>query len=172
MKPLVVLIGLLASASVAAQQTLNGGLTGNIPSANTAIINQSLGIAGGGAGGTAKADANGIGNGYGGSGTGGNGGDANNAGNDQNVIFKNPQQSPTMIVYAPPPTAPCQASIGGFLSFIGGIGIAGSRTLEECEIRESSRIAHGVGQPEIAKEILCMGKYAAQTEMCKKLKGS
>jgi hypothetical protein len=67
---------------------------------------------------------------------------------------------------APMATAPCQASMGGFLSFIGGIGLAGSRTLEECEIRESARIAHAVGQPNMAREILCMGKYASQTREC------
>ena len=118
----------------------------------------------GGAGGIGGTAYGGIG-GSGGIGT-GTGGAANNAGNSQSLHFDQVRQSPAVFMGSPAPTAPCQASMGGFLSFIGGIGLAGSRTLEECEIRESARIAHAVGQPHMAREILCMGKYASLTRSC------
>lgn len=95
------------------------------------------------------------------------GGSASNSGNAQAVHFDQIRQSPSVFMNSPAPTAPCQATVGGFLSFIAGAGISGSYTLDNCEIREEARIAFGVGQPEIAKKILCMGKYASKTDECK-----
>lgn len=121
------------------------------------------GVGHGGLGGTGEGGHAEGGIGHGGDAT---GGEATNAGNAQSLSTHQVRQSPAVFMGAPAPTAPCQASLGGFLSFIGGIGLAGSRTLEECEIRESGRIAHAIGQPEMAKEIVCMGKYAAKTRAC------
>jgi hypothetical protein len=178
---IVLMIALLASPQVwadnqHAQATANGGTGGN-----------ATGIGHGGLGGTASGfgGAGGIGGagglgglggigqggeghgGLGGAGGVGQGGTATNDGNSQGVSIDQPRQSPSVFMGAPAPTAPCQASMGGFLSFIGGIGLAGSRTLEECEVRESSRIAHAIGQPDMAKEIICMGKYASKTRACR-----
>lgn len=124
----------------------------------------------GGAGGNSSSIGQG-GNGFGGMGGAGGigtgtGGNASNAGNAQSLHIDQVRQSPSVFMGSPAPTAPCQASVGGFLSFIGGIGLAGSRTLEECEIRESARISHAIGQPKMAKQILCMGKYASLTSEC------
>lgn len=118
------------------------------------------GIGYGGMGGTG-------GLGMGGNGGNGTGGAANNAGNSQSFSIDTPRQSPAVFMAAPPPTAVCQASLGGFLSFIGGIGLAGSRTLEECEMRESARLAHSIGQNQIALEIMCMTKYGSRTSVCR-----
>jgi hypothetical protein len=101
--------------------------------------------------------------GQGGNGTGGN---ASNTGNSQSFHYDQVRQSPAVFMGTPAPTAPCQASLGGFLSFIGGVGLAGSRTLKECELRETARIAHGIGQPGMAKRLLCMGEYASQLPDC------
>jgi hypothetical protein len=120
----------------------------------------------GGAGGLGG-DGGAGGTGYGIGGAGGIGtGTGGNASNSQSLHFDQVRQSPAVFMGAPMATAPCQASMGGFLSFIGGIGLAGSRTLEECEIRESARISHAIGQPKMAKQIICMGKYASQTREC------
>ncbi len=100
----------------------------------------------------------------------GTGGTAMNTGNEQSLHIDTPRQSPAVFMNVPAPTAVCQATLGGFLSFIGGIGLAGSRTLEECEMRESSRLAYSIGQGVIALEILCMTKYGSQTSVCKKKK--
>jgi hypothetical protein len=105
--------------------------------------------------------------GAGGNGT-GTGGNASNAGNSQAMHFDQVRQSPAVFMGAPMATAPCQASMGGFLSFIGGIGLAGSRTLEECELRELSRIAYSIGQPAMALHVLCKAKYASDFEGCGK----
>jgi hypothetical protein len=78
-----------------------------------------------------------------------------------------PNQAPALLMGSLFPTAPCQAVIGGGFSMIfGGGALAGSRTLDQCEIREAARIAHGVGQVDMAKEIICMGEYAAKTSQC------
>ena len=106
------------------------------------------------------------GNGFGG--MGGTGGDA--AGASNNVQFDQVRQwpSPSVLMSAPMPTAPCQASIGGFLSFIGGAGFAYSRTLQECEKRETARMAWSIGQSDMAKELICMTEYGSQTTQCQK----
>lgn len=109
----------------------------------------------GGMGGTSYG-AGGVGTGTGGSSI-----------NSQSLHLDQVRQSPAVFMGAPMPTAPCQASIGGFLSFIGGIGLAGSRTLEECEKRESSRIAHSIGETRMAFEIMCMTEYGSKTSSCK-----
>lgn len=137
----------------------HGGDSSSVSHGGAGGVGNGFGGAGGvGEGGHAEG---GTGIGHGGDGT---GGEANNAGNT--LQTNQVRQSPAVFMGAPAPTAPCQASLGGFLSFIGGIGLAGSRTLEECEIRESSRIAHAIGQPQMAREIVCMGKYAAKTRAC------
>lgn len=150
------------------QSSASGGMGGMGGSASG--VGNGFGGAGGlGGTGNGYGGAGGVGEGghaEGGIGHGGDatGGEANNAGNT--LQTNQVRQSPAVFMGAPAPTAPCQASLGGFLSFIGGIGLAGSRTLEECEIRESGRIAHAIGQPDMAKEIVCMGKYAAKTRAC------
>lgn len=117
----------------------------------------------GGSGGLGMGGAGGIG-GQGGDGT---GGAANNIGNAQSIHFDQVRQSPSVFMGAPMPTSPCQASMGGFLSFIGGVGLAGSRTLEECEKREASRAAFGIGQAQMALEIMCMTEYGSKTSVCR-----
>lgn len=98
--------------------------------------------------------------------------DASNSGNNQSMNFETHRSAPSMFMTSPNPTANCQAVLsGGFSAFIfGGIFGAGSYTLEQCEIREEARIAYGIGQQDMAKEILCMSKYAKQTEACKEFK--
>lgn len=118
------------------------------------------------------AGAGGVGLGMGGlggeGGTGlGTGGTAMNTGNSQSTTYDQVRQSPSVFINTPMPTGPCQASRGGFLSFIGGAGIAYSETLSECEVRETARIAHGIGQAEMAKAIICQAKYAKDTPQCK-----
>lgn len=115
----------------------------------------------GGAGGSGGTGAGGIGQG-------GNGAGGSASSTGQSVHFDQIRQSPSVFMSAPAPTGPCQASRGGFFSFIGGAGLAYSSTLDECEIREESRIAAGIGQPEMAKAILCMAKYASRLEECRK----
>jgi hypothetical protein len=126
------------------------------------------GTGGTGIGGEAHGGAGGIGQGGIGLGGNGTGGEATNAGNSQSASMNINQerQSPAVFMSAPLPTAPCQATMGGFLSFIGGIGLAGSRTLQECEKRESSRIAYIIGQPKMALELMCMTEYGAKTSAC------
>ena len=68
---------------------------------------------------------------------------------------------------APAPTAPCQATAGGFASFIAGVGFAASYTLEQCEIRETARIAHGIGEQTMARKILCKAEFAKDLEECR-----
>lgn len=92
---------------------------------------------------------------------------ANGNGAGNTTSFDQVRQSPSVFMNTPAPTAPCQATAGGFVTFIAGGGFAASYTLEECEIRESARIAHGVGQAQMAKEIMCMGKFAKLTLSCK-----
>lgn len=103
--------------------------------------------------------------GMGGNGAGGTGGQ----GTGGQIDIDTPRQSPAVFLNVPAPTAACQATIGGFLSFIGGIGLAGSRTLEECEMRETARLSYAIEQKEIALEILCMTTHASKTRHCKKL---
>lgn len=113
------------------------------------------------------------GNGYGYGGTGGAGGisNATNQGNTQSLSsnFSSPHQAPAVMQGSLFPTAPCQGTANGFLSafVFGGIGGGSSFTLSNCEIREEARVAYGIGQSEIAKKILCMGKYASKTPECK-----
>lgn len=99
--------------------------------------------------------------------------DAINYGNNQTINFEGAHRnSPSVLMGSLFPTAPCQATINGFLSafIFGGVGAGTSYTLEQCEMREEARIAYGIGQHEMAKEILCMAKYAKETEVCKQLK--
>ena len=120
----------------------------------------------GGLGGTGYGGLGGAGGigGAGGNGTGtGTGGDASNA-----LHIDQPRQSPAVFMAAPLPTAPCQASMGGFLSFVGGIGLAGSRTLQECEIREEARMLGGIGRQDLALKVMCMAKYTSQLEECRR----
>jgi hypothetical protein len=160
----------LASAdNTSAQSSAFGGEGGAGGAGGTGIGNGGMGGVGFGGNAQGGTGLGGLGQGGIGQGGIGQGGAATSEGSNQssNVHFDQIRQSPSVFMGAPMPTAPCQASMGGFLSFIGGIGMAGSRTLEECEIRESSRIAHAVGEQKMAKEILCMGKYASQTSQCK-----
>ena len=148
-----------SSASSAAA----GGAGGNATGIGMVLGGDSQGGAGGAGG------AGGVGGvGHGGTGGTGQGGAAYNtgSGNAQNLNFEQQRQSPAVFMQAPMPTAACQASVGGFLSFIGGAGFAYSRTLRECEIREASRLAYSINQSAMAKELICMGEYASQTKAC------
>jgi hypothetical protein len=90
-------------------------------------------------------------------------------GNQQavNLNSTTSHQAPGFAMSSMFPTAPCQAVLGVGFSFIGGGGAAsGSRTLDECEKREAARIAHGIGQQQMAVEIMCMGEYASKTSQC------
>lgn len=142
----------------------------------------------GGAGGDASSVSQG-GNGFGGSGYGGAGGDsssishggvgmggigtgtggnASNAGNAQSIHFDQIRQSPAVFMGAPMPTAVCQATAGGFLSFIGGAGFATSFTLAQCEIREEARSLAALGRPDLGLKIMCASaKYTSQLDECK-----
>lgn len=181
------LLFLLASMSL-----FSPALADNSQSSSNSQGGNGAGYGYGGAGGNSSSIGNGGdggngGTGYGGTGQGGNGygglggtglggaggvgmggsGSASNQGIAQSIHFDQVRQSPAVFMNAPAPTAPCQASIGGFLSFIGGVGLAGSRTLKECELRETARIAHGIGRPDMAKRLLCMGEYASQLQECR-----
>lgn len=131
----------------------------------------------GGAGGLGGSGGDGGMGGHGGNGNGGlggaggigtgTGGNASNAGNAQSFHIDQVRQSPAVFMGAPMPTAVCQATMGGFLSFIGGAGFAASRTLQECEKREASRTAYGIGQAQMALEIMCMTEYGSRTSACR-----
>lgn len=160
------------NASAQASSVSQGSTSSSISNGGVGYGGNSSGIGYGGAGGDGGIGNGGMGGmgglGVGGSGGNGTGGAANNAGNHQSFSIDTPRQSPAVFMAAPPPTAVCQASMGGFLSFIGGIGLAGSRTLEECEMRESARLAHSIGQNQIALEIMCMTKYGSRTSVCRR----
>jgi hypothetical protein len=128
------------------------------------------GMGGSGFGGEAHGGAGGVGQGGIGLGGNGTGGDATNAGNSQSASmhFDQVRQSPAVFMNAPMPTANCQATMGGFLSFIGGAGFAVSRTLRECELRELSRSAYAIGQVEMAKFVLCKAEEAKDFKGCGK----
>lgn len=128
------------------------------------------GAGGNGFGGEAHGGAGGVGQGGIGLGGNGTGGDATNAGNSQSASMHIDQvrQSPAVFMNAPMPTANCQATMGGFLSFIGGAGFAVSRTLRECELRELSRSAYAIGQVEMAKFVLCKAEEAKDFKGCAK----
>jgi hypothetical protein len=165
----ILCLALILSCSYAKAQAYGGsGGVGFGGDGGYAVSNG--GNAYGGQGGAGGLGGNGYGGmgGAGGIGQGGNGmgGNASNSGNSQSFHYDQVRQSPAVFMGAPAPTAPCQASLGGFLSFIGGVGLAGSRTLKECELRETARIAHAIGQPGMAKRLLCMGEYASQLEDC------
>lgn len=120
----------------------------------------------GGAGGLGGTAYGGIG-GAGGIGT-GTGGNASNAGNSQSLHFDQVRQSPAVFMGAPMPTAVCQATAGGFLSFIGGAGFAASFTLAQCEIREEARSLAALGRPDLGLKIMCASaKYTSQLDECK-----
>lgn len=105
----------------------------------------------------------------GGNGFGGMGGNASNSGNAQMVDFSNPHQAPSVMMGSLFPTAPCQGTANGFLSafIFGGLGGGTSFTLSQCEIREEARMAYSIGQPDMAKAIICMAKYAKKTPQCR-----
>lgn len=123
----------------------------------------------GGAGGLGGTAYGGIG-GAGGIGT-GTGGNASNAGNSQSLHFDQVRQSPAVFMGAPMPTAVCQATAGGFLSFIGGAGFAASFTLAQCEIREEARSLAALGRPDLGLKIMCASaKYTSQLDECRQQK--
>jgi hypothetical protein len=110
-------------------------------------------------GGTGFGGAGGIGT--------GTGGNASNTGNSQSLHFDQIRQSPAVFMGAPMPTAVCQATAGGFLSFIAGAGFAASFTLQQCEIREEARSLVGLGRPDLALRVMCANaKYTSQLEEC------
>jgi hypothetical protein len=135
----------------------------------------------GGAGGLGGAGGTGIGNGgtggngfggeaHGGAGGIGQGGAASNAGNNQSssMHFEQIRQSPAVFMSAPMPTAVCQATAGGFLSFIAGAGFAASFTLSACEVREEARSLVGMGRPDLALKVMCRNaQYTSQLDECK-----
>jgi hypothetical protein len=155
-------------------------------------INNSVGSASsigmGGAGGTASSIGNGYGgmggagglggighggeggNGFGGTGGIGQGGAANNAGNSlsTSIQYDQVRQSPAVFMSAPMPTAVCQATAGGFLSFVAGAGFAASFTLDQCEIREEARSLVGMGRPDLALRVMCgNAKFTSKLSECK-----
>ena len=95
------------------------------------------------------------------------GGNASYAGN------KNPNQAPSFGFGAMFPTAPCQATLGAGFSFMfGGGAAAGSRTLEQCEIRETIRtVIHmrnaGIQVGDSEKQLLCMTEHGAKISACR-----
>jgi len=99
--------------------------------------------------------------------TGGNSSSTSSPNNSQAITYETVRQSPSVFLTAPHPTAVCQGSLGFFATFIGGLGFSTSHTLEECEKRETARVAFGIDQPAIAKQVLCMTKFASQTTECK-----
>lgn len=173
MKMIKVMVALVLLATFPAYadstHTTTGGTTEVNATSNVDVNSTNIAIAQGGAAYSLSGGGAGGEGGAGGAGGAANavGGSASNSGNAQAVHFDQIRQSPSVFMNSPAPTAPCQATVGGFLSFIAGAGISGSYTLDNCEIREEARIAYGVGQPEIAKKILCMGKYASKTDECK-----
>jgi hypothetical protein len=86
-----------------------------------------------------------------------------------NVSMHTPRQAPSVFMSAPMPTAPCQATAGGFLSLFifGGAGLNGSYTLDECLIKEEARHWVSVGDLTIAKKVLCMAKFSKTLPECK-----
>lgn len=100
---------------------------------------------------------------------------ANNAGNSQSVGGQSVtineaeipddvtvRQAPTMIVSAPNATVSCYKTFGGSLSgILGGAGFSGGKIDEQCEFRETVRIAAAVDR-DGATNMLCLSQmYAA-----------
>lgn len=85
-----------------------------------------------------------------------------------NVSMHMPHQAPAMFMPAPPPTAPCQATIGGVLSLFifGGVGGNGSYDLQWCRILEEARLWVANGDRDTAAEVLCQSKYSENTIRC------
>lgn len=128
----------------------------------------------GGSGGAGGLGGSGGAGGLGGTGLGGLGGLGGAAtsvasvaqGNSQNVTLNPGTHSPAIMAPAMWPTAPCQGTTSIGLSFIGGAAFGTSRTLDQCEIREAARVAHGLGEVAMSREIICMSQYAAKTSQC------
>jgi hypothetical protein len=106
---------------------------------------------------------------------------ANNAGNSQSVGGQSVtineadipddvtvRQAPTMIVSAPNATVSCYKTFGGSLSgILGGAGFSGGRIDEQCEFRETVRIAAAVDK-DGAVNMLCLSQMyaAANSKKC------
>lgn len=136
-----------------------GGL-GGIGQGGDSTATGGTGIGHGGAGGEAHGGTGGI----------GQGGAATNAGNNQSASmhFDQVRQSPSVLMTSPMPTAVCQATAGGFLSFIGGAGFGMSYTLDQCEIREEARSLVGMGRPDLALQVMCANaKFTSQLPSCR-----
>ena len=155
---IMILSPLAIADNSSAQSSAFGGEGGLGGSGGTGIGNGGMG--GTGIGGEAHGGAGGV----------GQGGAATSEGSNQTSIvqFDQVRQSPSVFMGAPMPTAVCQATAGGFLSFIGGVGLAASFTLSQCEIREEARSLVGMGRPDLALQVMCMNaKYTSQLKECK-----
>lgn len=167
--------------NVSAQASAQGGSSSSVSNGGTGYGYGGSGVGYGGTGGSSSSISHGGEGGSGGNGFGGMGGvggigqggsavggNATNTGNVQSLNFDQVRQSPAVFMSAPMPTAVCQATAGGFLSFIGGLGVAASFTLDQCEIREEARALAGLGRPDLGLKIMCASaKYTSQLEECK-----
>jgi hypothetical protein len=97
----------------------------------------------------------------------------NVTGMGSNFVSTTKHQAPSFGFGAMFPTAPCQATLGaGFSFLLGGGAAAGSRTLEQCELRETIRTTihmnqYGIDTGDAAIELLCMTEHGAKTTLCK-----
>jgi len=98
---------------------------------------------------------------------------ASNAGNAQSVNMHTPKQhynTPSAMLFVPPPTATCQNVIGAAGMGPGmGLSISGSYTNENCEILELAKALASIGQVKASYEVMCATKHGNLTQFCRKL---
>lgn len=92
--------------------------------------------------------------------SGGAGGNASGASSNTTVTYSSNVEA-SRAAYAPDvlsaPTAPCRISIGGSAGWLGGaIGFGGSVLDEGCDLRETSRHLHNLGQQEASVQVMCL----------------
>lgn len=96
--------------------------------------------------------------------------DASNQGNSQTTQYQGdsyPRQTPMAVAGFVQPTSTCTAARnGGASSPVAGISFGVSTKDEECDLRETARMFHEMGQAKLAVELLCKSKAAQRLKEC------
>jgi hypothetical protein len=79
----------------------------------------------------------------------------------------------TAFAVAPMPSATCRSGAALGIQAMGfGVTGGGDKAVDSCEINEATRIAHSIGEKDMAVEIFCMGSWAAKTSQCQAVVGA
>jgi hypothetical protein len=102
-----------------------------------------------------------------------------NAAPQQNIEFNSQSSSggtlrnvPSIFPPSFAPSTPCSSVVSGGAGFAGfGISLGGSYVDEECNVRETARLLHLIGQPDAAIAIMCTNAIVARTspQLCKRV---